>query len=209
MEQVADQRFDQPPEPAWTAFAYIPRGHRELGAAAGHHLLFDDFGAALMATSGNVSGEPVLTEPEEVESRLAHVADGFLHHDRPIRRPADDPVLRVVAGSARPVRLGRGIAPLELKLPGGIQVPTLAVGAYIKSTVALAWDDRIVVSPHIGDLGSPRARAVFAQVAQDLQQLYGVRAVRIAHDTHPDFPNTRWARCPGHWGSRSALDVHR
>ena len=76
-----------------------------------HHLLLEDFGAALVATSGNVSGEPVLTEPEEVESRLAHVADGFLHHDRPIMRPADDPVFRVIAGSARPVRLGRGTAP--------------------------------------------------------------------------------------------------
>ena len=162
-----------------------------------HHLLLEDFGAALVATSGNVSGEPVLTEPEEVESRLAHVADDFLHHDRPIMRPADDPVFRVIAGSARPVRLGRGTAPLELCLPGRIQVPTLALGAYIKNTVALAWDDRIVVSPHIGDLESPRARAVFAQVVQDLQQLYGVRAERIAHDAHPDFPNTRWAHARG------------
>jgi hydrogenase maturation protein HypF len=181
--------------------ASIAPGLQELGLMLPysplHHLLLDDFGAALVATSGNVSGEPVLTEPEDVENRLAHVADGFLHHDRAIRRPADDPVLRVVAGSARPVRLGRGTAPLELSLPRRIQIPTLAVGAYIKNTVALAWDDRLVLSPHIGDLGSPRARAVFTQVAQDLQQLYGVRAERIAHDAHPDFPNTRWARASG------------
>ena len=181
--------------------AGIAPGLRELGLMLPysplHHLLLDDFGAALVATSGNVSGEPVLTEPAEVESRLRHVADGFLHHDRPIVRPADDPVLRLVAGRARPVRLGRGTAPLELSLAGRMQVPTLAVGAYIKNTVALAWDDRIVVSPHIGDLGSPRARAVFAQIAEDLQQLYGVRAERIAHDAHPDFPNTRWARACG------------
>ena len=162
-----------------------------------HHLLLEDFGAALVATSGNVSGEPVLTDPEEVEARLAHVADAFLHHDRPIVRPADDPVLRVVADRARPVRLGRGTAPLELNLPGGILAPTLAVGAYLKNTVALAWDDRIVVSPHVGDLGSPRARAVFAQVAADLQRLYGVRAEHIVHDAHPHFPNTRWAQETG------------
>ncbi len=64
-----------------------------------HHLLLEDFGGALVATSGNLSGEPVLTEPEEAQARLAQVADGFLHHDRPIARPADDPVVRVVAGS--------------------------------------------------------------------------------------------------------------
>jgi hydrogenase maturation protein HypF len=159
-----------------------------------HHLLLEDFGAALVATSGNLSGEPVLTEPEEAQARLADVADGFLHHDRSITRPADDPVVRVVAGIARPIRLGRGTSPLELDLPVHIQVPTLAVGAYMKNTVALAWDNRAVVSPHIGELASPRGRAVFAQVAHDLQQLYGVQAERIAHDAHPSFPNTRWAR---------------
>jgi hydrogenase maturation protein HypF len=162
-----------------------------------HHLLLEDFGGALVATSGNLSGEPVLTEPEEVQARLADVADGYLHHDRSIARPADDPVVRVVAGVVRPVRLGRGTAPLELDLPHAVRIPTLAVGAYMKTTVALAWGDRAVVSPHIGELSSPRGRAVFAQVVGDLQQLYGVRAECIAHDAHPDFPNTRWARDSG------------
>jgi len=159
-----------------------------------HHLLLEDFGGALVATSGNLSGEPVLTEPEEAERRLAHVAEGFLHHDRPILRPADDPVVRISAGVLRPVRLGRGTAPLELDLPTPVSVPTLAVGAYLKNTVALAWGHRAVVSPHIGELESPRAQLIFSQVVHDLQQLYGVRAARIAHDAHSGFPSTRWAR---------------
>ncbi len=162
-----------------------------------HHLLLQDFGAPLVATSGNLSGEPVLTDPGEAEARLAHVADGFLHHDRPIVRPADDPVVRVLAGVPRPVRLGRGTAPLELELPASVAVPTLAVGAYLKNTVALAWGHRAVVSPHIGELGSPRSREIFTQVVDDLQQLYGVRAERVVHDAHPDFPNSRWARASG------------
>jgi len=140
-----------------------------------------------------VSGEPVLTEPDDARTRLAAVADGFLDHDRPIARPADDPVVRVIAGVVRAVRLGRGTAPLELTLPQRVRAPVLAVGAYLKTTVALAWEDRAVVSPHIGELASPRGRAVFAQVARELQELYGVRAQCIAHDAHPGFPNTRWA----------------
>jgi hydrogenase maturation protein HypF len=177
--------------------ASIAPGLRELGLMLPysplHTLLLDAFGAALVATSANVSGEPVLIEPEEVESRLGQVADGFLHHSRGIARPADDSVVRVVAGAARPLRLGRGIAPLELPLPLPARVPTLAVGGYMKNTVALAWENRAAVSPHIGDLASPRGREVFAQVAHDLQQLYGVRAERVVHDAHPGFPNTRWA----------------
>jgi hydrogenase maturation protein HypF len=162
-----------------------------------HYLLIEEFGAALVATSANLSGEPVLTEPAEVQSRLAAVADGFLHHDRPIARPADDSVVRVFARAARPIRLGRGTTPLELNLPLRAQTPILAVGAYQKTTISLAWGDRAVVSPHIGELSSPRGREVFAQVACDLQQLYGIRAARIVHDAHPGFPNTRWARGSG------------
>jgi hydrogenase maturation protein HypF len=162
-----------------------------------HHLLLQEFAAALVATSGNISGEPVLTDAHDVESRLGGVADGFLHHDRPIARPADDPVIRVVANVARPIRLGRGSAPVELALPVFLRKPVLAVGAHLKTTIALGWEDRAVVSPHIGDLSSPRGRDVFAQVIEDLQQLYGVRAQHIVHDAHPDFPSTRWARASG------------
>lgn len=158
-----------------------------------HRLLLDDVGMVLVATSGNLSGEPVLTEPEEAARRLAAIADGFLHHDRPIVRPADDPVVREIAGAMRPVRIGRGSAPLEIELPERLPVPMLAVGAYLKNTIALGWEDRVVISPHIGELSSPRSRAVFAQVAADLQRLYGVRAACLVHDAHPDFPNTRWA----------------
>jgi hydrogenase maturation protein HypF len=82
-------------------------------------------------------------------------------------------------------------------LPAPVRLPTLAVGAYGKTTVSLAWGDRAIVSPHIGDLASPRGRTVFVQIAHDLQQLYGVRAECIAHDAQANFPNARWARDTG------------
>ena len=101
-----------------------------------HHLILAAFGRPLVATSGNVSGEPVITVPAEAERRLAAVADRFLHHDRPILRPADDCVVRVIAGRARPIRLGRGMAPLEIDLPEPLAEPTLAVGGHLKSSIA-------------------------------------------------------------------------
>jgi hydrogenase maturation protein HypF len=58
----------------------------------------------------------------------------------------------------------------------------------------LSWDDRAVVSPHIGDMDSPRSLAVFEQVVGDLQELYGIRAERIICDAHPGYATTRWAR---------------
>ena len=111
-----------------------------------HHLLLADFGAPLVATSGNISGEPVLTDNAMAEARLGGIADAFLHHDRPIVRPADDPVYRVIAGKPRPLRLGRGNAPLEIELPFALERPLLALGGQLKNTIALGWGRRAVVS---------------------------------------------------------------
>lgn len=159
-----------------------------------HHLLLGDFGRPLVATSGNISGEPVITDNDEALRRLSLVFDAFLDHDRPILRPADDSVLRVIGGQPRPIRVGRGIAPLEIVLPGELSAPVLAVGGHMKNAVALGWGRRAIVSPHIGELDSPRSLEVFEQVTRDLQAIYRVEARHIVCDLHPRYASTRWAR---------------
>jgi hydrogenase maturation protein HypF len=167
-----------------------------------HHLLLEKFGQPLVATSGNVSGEPVLTDNTEAEARLGKVAQAFLHHNRPIARPADDSVLRVIANKPRLLRAGRGIAPLEFELPFTLTQPLLAVGGHMKNSIALGWNNRMVLSPHIGDLDTPRSLEIFEQTIADLQQLYGVAARAIACDAHPGYASSRWA-------ARQALPLQR
>jgi len=167
-----------------------------------HHLLLNDFCAPLVVTSANLSGEPVLTENEEVESRLAHIVEGFLHHNRPIERVADDPVFRTIALVPRPLRLGRGNAPLEMKLPFRLEQPVLAVGGHMKNSVCMAWEDRAVISPHIGEMTSPRSQKIFQRTIEDLQALYQVRAEHIVCDAHPGYASTRWAE-------RTGLPLHK
>ena len=162
-----------------------------------HHLLLDEFAGPVVATSGNVSGEPVLTDNVEAEQRLGAIADHFLHHDRPIARPADDAVFRPIGGLPRPLRLGRGTAPLELALPQALACPTLAVGGQGKVTVALGWGRRAVVSPHLGDMDTPRALALLRQTAEDLQALHGVLAEAVACDAHPGYATARFAATLG------------
>jgi len=166
-----------------------------------HHLILSDFAAPLIATSANISGEPVLTDNAETATRLAHVADAFLHHNRPIERPADDPVFRIIHDRPRPLRPGRGYAPFEQALPFFLEQPVLAVGGHMKNTIALAWDKRIVVSPHIGDMGNARSLKVFEKSIRDLQSLYQVSAEIVLCDAHPGYASSRWAqRCglPAH-----------
>ncbi|MCK5262961.1 MAG: carbamoyltransferase HypF, partial [Gammaproteobacteria bacterium] len=166
-----------------------------------HHLLLNDFGGPLVATSANISGEPVLIHNHEVEKRLAHIADACLHHNRPIERPADDPVYKTIAGKPRPVRSGRGLAPIELTLPFNLEEPVLAVGAHMKNVVTLAWENRAVISPHIGEMDSARSLDVFETTIKDLQKLYGVKAEAVICDAHPGYTTTRWA-------NRQKLPVH-
>jgi hydrogenase maturation protein HypF len=177
----------------------IAPGLNEIGAMLPysplHHLLLDGFGSALIATSGNISGEPVLTDNAEVEARLCKITPFFLHHNRPIARPADDSVLRVIASRPRLLRVGRGIAPLEFDVPFRFAHPVLALGGHMKNAVALGWDKRMVLSPHIGDLETPRSMAVFEQTIHDLQKLYGVTAQFVVVDAHSGYAS-REARLP-------------
>jgi hydrogenase maturation protein HypF len=159
-----------------------------------HHLLLSDFAAPLIATSANISGEPVLTDNVEVEQRLQHVAQAYLHHNRDIVRPADDSVFRVIDQKPRPLRLGRGTSPLEIELPFELPTPVLAVGCHMKNTIALGWDNRVVISPHIGEMSNKRSLQTFENCIADLQAIYQVRAEMILCDAHSGYSSTRWAR---------------
>lgn len=176
----------------------IAPGLNEIGVMLAysplHHLLLNDFDGPLVATSANISGEPVLIAGSEVESRLDHVIDGCLHHNRVIERPADDSVFRFIAGSNRPIRLGRGHQQLELELPFTLTRPVLAVGGQMKSTIALAWANNIVVSPHIGDMGFVRSLELFERNIIDLQSLYRIKAEAVICDAHPGYASTRYAQ---------------
>ncbi|HEY1476940.1 MAG TPA: carbamoyltransferase HypF, partial [Chthoniobacterales bacterium] len=63
-----------------------------------HHLFMRELGFPIVATSGNLSDEPICIDEREAFQRLAGIADYFLVHDRPIVRHVDDSVVRVVRG---------------------------------------------------------------------------------------------------------------
>lgn len=178
-----------------------------------HHLLLQGFDGPLVMTSANLSGEPMLTENANAEMALKAMADGFLHHDRAIDRPADDAVFRFIGGSFRPLRLGRGNAPRRQSLRRPLAGCLLAVGGDLKNTVALAHNDQVVISPHLGDLSSASTLEVFRQVIQDLSDLLGFVPDRIACDAHPDARSALWAedlglpiiKIPHHFAHASAL----
>ena len=163
-----------------------------LPATPLHHLLCAEVARPLVATSGNLSDEPIAIDDAEARARLGGIAELFLAHDRPIERHVDDSVGWCVDGAFRLLRRARGYAPMPVR----VREPwpaILAVGAHLKNTVALAVDDQVVVSQHIGDLETPEALGAFERVIADLSRLYAFRPAAIAHDAHPDYASTRWA----------------
>jgi hydrogenase maturation protein HypF len=161
-----------------------------------HHLLFcgeERCPDALVMTSGNVSEEPIETDNAEALTRLGTIADSILLHDRPIETRCDDSVTRVAAGAELPVRRSRGYAPFPVRLPFETR-PVLACGAELKSTVCLARGPYAFLSPHIGDLGNYDTYASYGEMVDHMSALFRVRPEAIAHDLHPAYLSTRFAR---------------
>jgi hydrogenase maturation protein HypF len=158
-----------------------------------HHLILRAAGFPVVATSGNLSEEPICTSEYDAVRALAGVADLFLVHDRPIARHVDDSVAWRIDGRTRLLRRARGFAPRPVLLDDDRPI-ILAVGAHLKNAVALSVGRRVFVSQHIGDMETPEALGAFERVIADFLELYGARPVAVAHDLHPDHVTTGWAR---------------
>jgi hydrogenase maturation protein HypF len=157
-----------------------------------HHLLLSDLGFPVVATSGNVSEEPICISPEEATARLSNIADTWLVHDRPIERHADDSLVALTDGEPQLLRRARGYAPLPVILRK--REPTvLALGGHLKNTIALSVGDRAFVSQHVGDLDSFETRNAYLRVIADFLRLYETRPVAIAHDLHDDYASSQIA----------------
>ncbi|HET7623693.1 MAG TPA: carbamoyltransferase HypF [Verrucomicrobiae bacterium] len=193
-----------------------------------HHLLMRELGFPVVATSGNVSDEPICVDERDAFERLRGFADVFLVHNRPIIRHMDDSIARVVLGREMILRRARGYAPMPISVSGfGFEVSNLeisdseklktqnsklktilAVGAHLKSTVALNAGNQIFISQHIGDLETEQAFAAFRKTTRDLPMLYDAAPERIACDLHPDYLSTKFAKEPGNGTPTFSVQHH-
>lgn len=197
-------RLDAGPRPAGSVIpaASVAPGNPDLGVmiayAPLHLLLFGLPGdppgpQILVMTSGNLGGEPICYDDNDARTRLIGLADGWLSHNRRILVPCDDSVVRLVDGLELPVRRSRGYAPLPLALPVPMP-PTLAVGADLKNTCAVADGRYAWLSQHIGDMDDLATLRAFDDAEHHLEQLTGVRPVHLVADAHPRYRSTAWAQ---------------
>jgi hydrogenase maturation protein HypF len=161
-----------------------------------HHLLMRECQFPLIATSGNLSDEPIAIANDEATTRLKNIADHLLMHNRPIVRACDDSVVRLTRGRAGILRRARGYAPLGIRVAN--ELPrVLAVGGHLKNTVAIAVGHEVFLSQHIGDLETLEARQAFERAIDDLCRLYSFKPEAVVCDLHPDYASTQWAEKSG------------
>ena len=190
-----------PRRPGTSIAAAVAPHNPDLGVMTAytplHVLLFGMAGdepgpTVLVMTSGNLGGEPICFSDDDALDRLSHLADGWLMHNRDILVPCDDSVVRVVDGAQLPIRRSRGYAPLPVALPISVP-PTLAVGADLKNTLAIADRKYAWLSQHIGDMDDLATLSAFGSAERHLEALTGVAPEVVVADLHPAYRSTAWA----------------
>ncbi len=163
-----------------------------LGRPSGLDWMCEGTDLALVATSANLSGEPIVIDGADARRRLGGVADAVVDHNRTIMTRTDDSVVRVVAGAPAFVRRARGFTPTPIKLARKLP-SVVALGAQLKATITITRDDEAFVSQHIGDLDTPTAITFLEETLRHMLSILEVEPVAIACDLHPDFPTSRLA----------------
>ncbi len=161
-----------------------------------HHILLNEIGFPIVATSGNLAEEPICTDENDALKTLGNLADLFLVHNRPIARPVDDSIVRVMADRELVIRRGRGYAPLPVQVKNESD-GLLAVGAHLKNTVALSVGSDVFVSQHIGNLETKKANDAFKESINNLAGLYDKPISTIVCDKHPDYASSQYAKDNG------------
>lgn len=210
---LVERRTDPPYPDALRLAEAVAPGGPDLGIflpySPLHHLLFGTQGdppgpRALVMTSGNLAGEPIVIDDDEALVRLSGLADAWLVHDRPIQVPCDDSVVRVLDGAELPIRRSRGYAPLPIAL--GFDTPAaLATGGDLKNTFCLAEGRYAWLSAHVGDMDDLATLEAFKSAERHLEMITGVRPEAIATDQHPAYRSRKWAH--RHAAGRPVVEV--
>lgn len=198
---VLVSKMAEPDVSGWALSAAVAPGAPTLGLMLPytplHHLLLQAFPYPIVATSGNHREEPICIDEQAALVDLKGLADLFLVHNRPIARPVDDSIVRVVGGREMVIRRARGFAPLPVAAGADGATPVVGVGAHMKNAIAISVGDQVVLSQHIGDLETMRAMESFQSQIRHLTSLYDSSPAMVACDDHPDYLSTHYAHGTG------------
>jgi hydrogenase maturation protein HypF len=159
-----------------------------------HVKLLDNLENPIIATSANQSGEPIITNENDLKSKLNGIVDYYLDYNREIVNSSDDSVLQVIDGKDLMMRASRGITPMSMRVKSTEERKILAVGAHQKNAIAIYINNQIILSPYIGDLDNIATVNSFHRTLKTFKEFYGFEPDLIVCDKHPLYETTKWAK---------------
>ncbi|EAH4940131.1 carbamoyltransferase HypF [Campylobacter coli] len=152
-----------------------------------HLLLFRYFDGVLVATSANLSGESIIKDEDNLLKKLGNVFDFYLDYAREIHNPSDDSIAQVINGKTMFLRTSRGLNPTYLEIKSDKKGVFLALGSELKNEFVIFYENKLLISPYIGDLKSIDVHERFFKLLEFFKQNYDLKFDAILCDKHPHF----------------------
>jgi hydrogenase maturation protein HypF len=181
--------------------ASIAPGLRKIGCMLAYTPLFllvlNHYKKPIVATSGNISGSPILYEDVPAYAGLKPIADHVYTDNRRIVIPQDDSVLQFAHAAQQRIvlRRSRGLSPTVI--PANLHLghtQILALGGGLKSTFSISIHGNIYISQYLGDLENLHAQESFDRVLHHFFTLFDFKPEVILHDGHPSYHATLKAK---------------
>ncbi len=166
-----------------------------------NYILFDKLEEqgidSIIATSANLSSEPIITDDTQALEELLPITVAVLTYNREIHNRVDDSVGQVLNNTPRIIRRARGYAPTpvilnDLKVNG-----IIATGAEETNTFCIEKDHQAIMSQHIGDIKNYKTYEFFRQNIERFKKLFRVEPKLIVSDLHPEYNSTKYAKTSG------------
>lgn len=156
-------------------------------------MLMKNFADPLVMTSGNISGEPIITDDCTAARICKENGMDILCHDRSILTPLDDSVARVLCGRPQLIRRARGYVPEPIDVPEMNADDLMAAGGDLKSAFAFARGGRVIVSQHFGDMADEGVRRAYLEGIRHMSGIYSFAPKKIICDLHPSYFSSKEA----------------
>ncbi|MDD3344480.1 MAG: carbamoyltransferase HypF, partial [Sulfurospirillaceae bacterium] len=134
-----------------------------------HVRLFDYLKSPIVATSANLSGEPIITYAQDLVDKLDTVVEYYLDYNRNIINASDDSVLQMIGDKMLLMRASRGLTPKSIRFASPQRQKILAIGAQQKNSIAIYHNNQVILSPYIGDLDTISSFEFFEKTLQSFK----------------------------------------
>lgn len=158
-----------------------------------HFLLFEKLATpALVMTSGNFGGEPIVISDGEAKEQFGRQVDGRISYNREIHNRVDDSVVMVVRERPLLIRRARGYTPRPVRTDMDLE-GILGTGAELTGSFCMGRGDQAIMSQYTGDLKNLETFEFYLETYERFRRLFRFSPRLVVCDLHPDYLSTRFA----------------